>query len=114
MHDPDSDPALVEALRRDLAVRERRAFARGFWGMGGLVTLPFLGIALALIWTDPKSTSSLILAERIIYSLLLILVGGPFGVLLLGIGPGFGCLIWSNLFPESIVGRPVEELFRRR
>ena len=114
MSDSDSDPALVEALRRDLVVRERRAFARGFWGLGGLATLPFLGIALAVIWSDSQLTARWIFAERILYSLLTILVGGPLGVLLLGIGPGFGCLIWANLFPESIVGRPFGSLFPGR
>jgi len=114
MRDSVSDPVLVEALRRDLVVRERRAFARGFWGLGGLATLPFLGIALAEIWSDSQLTAQWIFAERILHSLLMLLVGGPFGVLLLGIGPGFGCLIWANLFPESIVGRPFGSLFSGR
>ncbi len=114
MGDSDSDPTLVESLRRDLVVRERRAFARGFWGLGGLATLPFLGIALAVIWSDFRLTAQWIFAERILQSLLVILVGGPFGVLLLGIGPGFGCLIWVNVFPESIVGRPFGSIFPGR
>lgn len=114
MRDSESDPALDEALRRDRVVRERRAFARGFWGLGGLATLPFLGIALAVIWSDSRFTAQWIFAERILQSLLVILVGVPFGVLLLGIGPGFGCLIWANLFPESIVGRPLGSLFSGR
>jgi hypothetical protein len=106
MRDSDSDPALIDAQRKELVIRERRAFARGFWAGGALATLPFLGISLTEIWSDSLFTTQWIVAERILYSLLVILVGGAFGVLLFGIGPGFGCLIWANLFPESIVGRP--------
>ena len=114
MRDTDSDPALIDALRKELVVRERRAFARGFWWGGALATLPFFGIAFNEIWLDSRLTTQWILGERILYCLLVILVGGPFGVLLFGIGPGFGCLIWTNLFPESTVGRPFAGMLPER
>jgi hypothetical protein len=69
---------------------------------------------LAVIWSDSRLTAEWIFAERLLQSLLVILVGGPFGLLLLGIGPGFGCLIWANLFPESIVGQPFGSIFSGR
>jgi|688.fasta_scaffold354159_1 hypothetical protein len=95
----DDDPELVSQQSRELCVRERRAFHRGFWWTGGLGTVPWLGTAMIEIW----SNSQLIVLERLIYSILLALVGGPLGILLLGLGPGFFLMFWVNLFRDSIV-----------
>lgn len=97
----DDDPELVSQQSRELSVRERRAFHRGFWWAGGLGTVPWLGIVMIGIC----SNSELLVLERLIDSLLLTLVGGPLGILLLGIGPGFFLMFWVNLFRDSIVGQ---------
>lgn len=103
---PNQDPGLEATRRNSLVAGERRAFARGFWWGGGSATLLALSVALWGLWSaEAVAPSRLIVWERLLYSLLVILVGGPFCLLLFGTGPGFLLLFWANVFPESIVAR---------
>ena len=96
---------LAAVRRRQMAAAERRAFARVFWWGGGLVTVPGLLVGLLVIWDGPAVSGRILIVERMVYSLLVILVGGPLGLVLFGVGPGLFLLWWANVFPESIVAR---------
>jgi predicted membrane protein len=96
---------LAAVRRRQMAAAESRAFARGFWWGGGLVTVPALLLGLLVIWDGPAVSGRIPILERMVYSLLVILVGGPLGLMLFGVGPELFLLWWASVFPESIVVR---------